>query len=126
MHKKRPVNLDLVSIRFPITAIVSILHRMSGVFLFFAIPFGLYLLNASLSSALDFNDLTANLNNFWIRFIVFAVMIGFIYHFFAGIRHLIMDFGYGETKKGGKVGSYLLLFVSIIFMIVAGVWLWLV
>jgi len=31
----RPVNLDLGTFRFPITAIASIMHRISGVILFF-------------------------------------------------------------------------------------------
>ena len=34
VKKQRPVNLDLQTIRFPITAIASILHRVSGVITF--------------------------------------------------------------------------------------------
>ncbi|MCH1448834.1 MAG: succinate dehydrogenase, cytochrome b556 subunit, partial [Litoricolaceae bacterium] len=35
MSRERPVNLDLTTFSFPITAIASILHRVSGVILFF-------------------------------------------------------------------------------------------
>ena len=38
MHIVRPKNLNLFTIRFPIPAIVSILHRISGIILFFLIP----------------------------------------------------------------------------------------
>ncbi|MDA9840068.1 succinate dehydrogenase, cytochrome b556 subunit, partial [Porticoccaceae bacterium] len=31
MDKKRPVNLDIGTIKLPITSYVSILHRVSGV-----------------------------------------------------------------------------------------------
>ncbi|MGL4928928.1 MAG: succinate dehydrogenase cytochrome b556 large subunit, partial [Plesiomonas sp.] len=37
VNKQRPVNLDLKTISFPITAIASILHRVSGVITFIAL-----------------------------------------------------------------------------------------
>jgi succinate dehydrogenase / fumarate reductase, cytochrome b subunit len=124
VNKKRPVNLDLVSIRFPITAIVSILHRLSGIFLFFAIPFLLYFLHTSLHSQAGFDQVSAYTQVFWVKFITFIILSGLIYHLFAGIRHLIMDCGIGETRQGGKIGAYILLIVSIISILATGVWLW--
>ncbi|MGL1161857.1 succinate dehydrogenase, cytochrome b556 subunit, partial [Vibrio parahaemolyticus] len=44
VNKQRPVNLDLTTIRFPVTAIASILHRVSGVITFVAVGILLWLL----------------------------------------------------------------------------------
>lgn len=44
MQKKRPKHLDLGKISLPIMAKVSILHRISGVALFLALPLLIYLL----------------------------------------------------------------------------------
>ena len=52
----RPVNLDLFSIRFPITAIASILHRISGVVLFFGTFVFMYLLDKSLVDEAGFGE----------------------------------------------------------------------
>ena len=42
MQKKRPKHLDLGKISLPIMAKVSILHRISGVALFLALPLLIY------------------------------------------------------------------------------------
>ncbi len=57
VKKQRPVNLDLQTIRFPITAIASILHRVSGVITFVAVGILLWLLGTSLSSPEGFDKL---------------------------------------------------------------------
>ena len=54
-NNNRPVFLDLARIRLPITAIISIAHRMTGIVLFLSIPFAIYLLGLSLSSQQQYN-----------------------------------------------------------------------
>lgn len=124
MHKKKPVNLDLMTIRFPITAIVSILHRISGVILFLVIPGLLMLLSVSLRSQYDFNNLVIKLQAPGVKFVTFLILAALIYHFIAGIRHLIMDLGFGEEKRSGKVGARIVLAISIVIMVIVGAWLW--
>ncbi|MGO2457420.1 succinate dehydrogenase, cytochrome b556 subunit, partial [Vibrio casei] len=53
-RKSRPVNLDLQTIHFPISAIASIVHRVSGVIMFVSVGILLWLLATSLSSPLGF------------------------------------------------------------------------
>ena len=50
MNSKRPVNLDLSTIQFPLPALTSIAHRITGVILFIGLIFGFWALDASLSS----------------------------------------------------------------------------
>ncbi len=44
MNKKRPVNLDIRTIQLPLTALTSILHRISGIMLFIFLGLILYML----------------------------------------------------------------------------------
>ena len=99
----RPVNLDLTTLRFPITAIASILHRVSGVVLFFGSFMLMALLGMSLDNEAGFADALALLDNGFVAFIVWGVLAALAYHFVAGVKHLFMDMGYGETLESGPI-----------------------
>ena len=58
------------------------------------------------------------------QLIVWAALAGLAYHIVAGVRHLIMDFGVGETLEGGRLGAKIVLFVAVVLIILAGVWVW--
>lgn len=124
MIDKRPVNLDIGTIKLPITAYVSILHRASGVALIGAIAILLGLLNYSLKSAEGFAAVQACMASVPMKLLIWAVLAAFIYHLFAGIKHLVMDMGIGETLEGGKIGSVLALVFAVIGILLAGVWIW--
>ena len=98
MDNKRPVNLDIGTIKLPITSYVSILHRVSGVVLFFAVAVFLWMLESSLASEESFNAVGATLSNPVCQFIIWGSLAALAYHAVAGIRHLIMDFGLGEDS----------------------------
>ncbi|MEL0065487.1 MAG: succinate dehydrogenase, cytochrome b556 subunit, partial [Gammaproteobacteria bacterium] len=44
------------------------------------------------------------------------------YHFVAGIKHLIMDMGIGETLEGGQFAAKTTLFFAAILIALAAVW----
>jgi len=121
---KRPVNLDIGTIKLPITAYVSILHRASGVALIGAVGILLGLLAYSLKSPEDFAAVQACLASVPMKLLMWAVMAAVIYHLVAGIKHLIMDMGIGETLEGGKRGAMLVIAFSVIGILLAGVWIW--
>ena len=124
MKDSRRINLNLLTIRFPITAITSILHRISGVFLFLLIPLLLWMLQMSLNSHWNYLEVLDYLDHPFFKLIIFALLASLIYHFFAGVRHLLMDAHIGESKEGGRIGSIAILIVSCACLILAGVWLW--
>lgn len=124
MKDTRPVNLNLFVFRWPITAITSILHRLSGVLIFLGTALLLYLLQMSLTSQAGFNDAAELLQGFWVKLALWAVVSGLLYHLIAGIKHLLMDVGIGETLSGGKTGAILVLVLSTIAIVIAGVWIW--
>lgn len=126
MDKKRPVNLDIGSIRLPITSYVSILHRASGVILFFSIAVFLWLLEGSLDSEQSFNDVKALFNNPLCQFIVWASLAALAYHAVVGIRHLVMDFGLGEDSfESGRTTAWIALVVAVVVIALVTGWVYL-
>lgn len=124
MDKKRPVNLDLWTIKFPIMAIASILHRISGFIIFFLIPLSLWALQESLRSAAGFNAVSDCLQNPVLKFILWAFLVALIYHLLAGIRHLFMDIGIGETLSGSRRTVITVFVLTLILIVLTGWWLW--
>lgn len=120
----RPKNLDLSTIRFPLPAIASILHRISGVFIFAGVAVLLWLFAESLSSEQGFSNVGMWLGNPIVKLVVWAIVAGLLYHLIAGIKHLLMDLGIGETLEGAKTGASLVIVLSVITIVLAGVWLW--
>jgi len=119
----RPVHLDLTKMKFPPMAIVSIMHRISGVLLFLLLPFVLYLLHTSLQSQESFTQLLSFTALPLTKFLVWILISAASFHFFAGVRHMIMDCGFGEQLKTAKITAYFIFILEIIAMIFAGVWL---
>jgi len=124
VNSKRPVNLDLSKFHFPLPAITSILHRISGVLLFVGLGFLLWGFDLSLSGEESFNALRETMQGFLPKLILWGILSALIYHFCAGIRHLLLDVGVGETLKGGRLGAKILVGVSVVLIILAGVWIW--
>lgn len=122
MSKKRPVNLNLMTIKFPIAAISSILHRASGFLLFLVIPLALWGLQQSLTTE-GFAWLQRANACIVVRLIEWFLLSGLIYHVVAGIRHLMMDAGHFETKESGPISAWVVIIISAALIIAAGAWL---
>lgn len=104
--------------------IASITHRIAGVAIFIGIAFLIWGLGLSLESQESFDQLKECMNSVIAKLIVWAILAGFIYHFIAGVRHLMMDAGYFETLEGSKALSIAVMVVSAVLIVVAGVWVW--
>jgi len=124
VNKKRPVNLNLFAFKFPLPALTSIVHRVSGAFLFVIIPLLLSLLQQSLASEASFAELKSTLDNVVIKLILWVTLSALFYHLVAGIRHLLMDVGIGESLQGGQRGAMLVIVAAVVLSVIAGVWTW--
>mgnify|MGYP006133527139 CR=1 FL=1 len=120
----RPTNININTIKFPLPAISSILHRISGVFIFVGIAFLLYILELSLQSESGFTSVLVLLDHFLVKFLAWAILAGLLFHLIAGFKHLLMDLGIGESFEAGLLGARLVFGVSIIATLVAGIWIW--
>ena len=121
---QRPVNLDLTSMRFPITAIASILHRISGVVLFFGSFIVLAWLGLSLESEAGFTYAIRLLDHGLFAFVLWGVLAALAYHFSAGVKHLLMDMGFGETLESGPIFAKVSMGIAAVLVVLAGVWIW--
>lgn len=121
---KRPVNLDIGTIQLPLAAYASITHRISGVIVFVGIAILLWLLDRSLTSEEGFNALLGAGLSPLAKFLVWGVLSALAYHMVAGVKHLFMDFGIGESKEAGPRGARLVIAVSAVLIVLLGVWVW--
>jgi succinate dehydrogenase / fumarate reductase cytochrome b subunit len=122
---KRPVNLDISTITLPITAYASILHRVTGVILFGAAGVLLWMLDMSLASQDSFDALKVIFTHPVSKLVLWGILAALAYHLLAGVRHLLMDMGFGETLNGGVLGAKILLIAAGIVIFLAGAWVWL-
>ncbi len=123
-RKSRPVNLDLQTIRFPITAIASILHRVSGVITFVAVGILLWLLSISLSSPMGFMEAADIVDCFFVKFILWGILTALAYHIAGGIRHLLMDLGHFEELDSGAMSAKVAFGATAVLSLLAGILVW--
>ena len=103
----------LTAYRLPLAGRVSILHRVSGALLFLFLPFLLFLFDQSLTSELSFEVFKGFLSNILVKLITLVLAWAFLFHFCAGIRHLLMDTNHDAvSKEKGKSTSIVVLVVS--------------
>ena len=124
MKKQRPVNLDLTTIKMHPAANASIMHRISGVIMVFAIGILLWTLSLSLSSAEEFAQVKSLLDGVFFKLIIIAICSALIYHMLGGIRHLMMDMGHFEEIGSGNASAKFIIALWIVLTLVVGVSLW--
>lgn len=120
----RPKNLNLLTIRLPVPALVSIMHRVSGAFLFMLLPLLLWVLHLSLSSAESHQTAQSVLSHPIAKLICLAVTWAYLHHACAGIRHLALDAHYGLRLNYARATSRAVLIISGLLTLRMGIWLW--
>lgn len=81
-------------------------------------------LGTSLSSEEGFERVKEYLASPLVKLVIWGLLSALLYHLVAGVRHLIMDMGIGETLQGGTQGSKIIIAVSVVLILLAGVWIW--
>ena len=110
----RPVNINLLKIRLPISALISITHRISGIYVFFiTLPLTIFFFKNT-STEISFKAINSLMHDNIIlsTFVYFSFLV-FLYHIMTGFRHLLMDIHIGENLKAANASAY----------IVIGLWL---
>jgi succinate dehydrogenase / fumarate reductase cytochrome b subunit len=111
---------ELSNYRMPPSAIVSILHRISGAGMFLMMPFLLYLLQLSLRSEDSFMQFKGVLEHVLVKILVLGLSWAYLHHFCAGIRHLFMDNHFALDKDGSRITAKAVLIVSLLLTVVVG------
>ena len=120
-------NLDLGQLlryRMAPPALVSILHRVSGVLLFvIGIPFILYLFQNSLTSELSFETYRRAVSSWLGKLVLLALIWAFIHHLLAGIRFLLLDLHVGIERQPSATTAKAVLGVSVVLTLVCALFL---
>jgi len=122
-NRARPVYINLLQIKLPVSAISSITHRLAGIYIFFVtLPLSLFLLYFSTKSYNDFMFISALLKDsiFFATFVAFSFLI-FAYHILTGVRHLLQDMHIGESLEASRASSYIVFFLWSI-LVAAVIW----
>jgi len=122
---KRPVNLDLGTFKHPLVSVISISHRISGVVLFVGLVFLFNLFDMSLEGELGFASAqTLLLEHSLAQFVTWGLLTALAFHFSAGMKHLVMDFGHGEELESANNAAKFVIGSTVVLAILAGVWVW--
>lgn len=111
---------QLARYRLPWAGKVSILHRVSGAFLFLLLPFILYLFELSITSELSFAKFSGLLSHALVKLVVLGLIWGYLHHFCAGIRFLLLDLHVGIAKEKSAKSAVTVMVVSLLLTAVFG------
>ena len=114
------LNLFVLGRKMSIMAKVSILHRITGFFLFLSIPFFIYLFYLSLQAE-HFCFLMTQFNHIWVKSSLWLILSFFVYHLVSGVRFLLFDVFHDFTLKFAKFSAYSVFLITAVLLI--GVWI---
>lgn len=124
MKTDRPVNLNLFKFSWPLAAIASITHRVTGVVLFVGVAFGLYTLNLALASPAGFDEAAVLVQQPLARIILLGLLLALVFHFVAGIKHLLLDFHMGDSLEASRISAVVVIVATVVITTVLGAMLW--
>lgn len=112
--QSRPLSPHIQIYRWQITMFISILHRVSGIGLGLgAILVTVWLMTAATSdnAFYAFQNFCASLPG---KLMLYCWLLGFVFHFMNGVRHLIWDAGFGINKSSAAASGWFVFFGSIV------------
>jgi len=125
VDKPRPVYLNLLAIRQPVPAVVSILHRASGAALFLiGLPLALWTLQASLESPEGYQRVAAFFGHPLVKLVLIGLVWAYLHHLIAGVRHLLADIHIGLELASARQSAAVTLVLGILLTLAIAVKLW--
>lgn len=118
---------DLPTYRMTVAAIVSILHRGSGLIMFLLMPFIIWMFDTSVSSEISFARFTSLFNQgigsvpgVLFKLLALVLIWAYLHHFFAGLRHIRMDLFHTVSKEEGRSTAQWTLGLSLVLTVAFG------
>lgn len=124
-NKQRPVFLNLTKIRLPVTGVVSILHRVSGVLMALSIPLLIYLFDLSLRSPQGYAEALQLLQTPLLKLILSGGAWALAHHLIAGVRFLLIDLDIGVMKASARQSAWLVQGAGGVILLIAMMVIWL-
>ena len=123
MNNSRPLSPHLQVYKLPLTGLISITHRMTGVMLTFGLIFFVYIISATASGAEAYLEMQDVMDMWLVRLIYWGFIYALFFHLCHGVRHLIWDTGKSfdlETLNQYAIyeliASFILTLVTFIFV----------
>ena len=125
MTHKRPININLFKIQLPLSALLSITHRISGILIFFIVlPVTAIALSFMYESQLSYdNFINFYSTNSSIKLFFISLILIFQYHIFTGVRHLMIDFHLLEETLSSSFRSAVITLLLFLLNAVATIWI---
>ena len=92
---ERPLSPHLQTYRWTLTMALSIVHRATGIALYFGTLLLAWWLIAAASGPTAYAHVQAFTSSFIGRLIAFGYTWALLHHLLSGVRHLVWDLGYG-------------------------------
>ena len=111
--ERRPLSPHLQVYKVRFTMVMSIMHRITGVALYFAILIGVWWLTALAAGPAYFGFVSGLFGSWFGLAVLFAAAYGLMHHLTGGVRHLIWDSGRYLTISAFEKMSIVSLAVSL-------------
>jgi succinate dehydrogenase / fumarate reductase cytochrome b subunit len=125
-QRKHPTSPHLQIYRLPLTALLSITHRITGVLLAFGCVLLIGILAAAADGAATYQALVPHLQSWYGQLLLIGLVFSLYLHFCNGVRHLIWDAGYGfeldTVDLTAKLAIVLAIAMTAATWLVAGSW----
>ena len=119
--------IEATQYKLPPAAVVSILHRVSGILMFVLLPFIIWMFDTSLTSEITYSQFTSVfvggvgfLPGWFFKLVVLGLIWAYLHHFIAGLRHLWMDATHAVSKEFGRTSALVTLGLSILLTLALG------
>jgi succinate dehydrogenase / fumarate reductase cytochrome b subunit len=116
----RPVYLNPLKIRLPVTATVSLAHRISGIVLALCLPMLVFALSLSLNDGAAFERGLAAVRSLPGRLVLLLLAWALAHHTAAGVRHLLFDAGVGTRYRTARATAWTVHAVALAIALLAG------
>ena len=121
----RPLSPHLSVYRFIHTLVLSILHRITGVWLSIGLCALVYWLSSAAAGESEYARASALLGSGVARVLLLLWLAAYCYHFVNGLRHLAWDAGFGlERLQVRRTARLVVLVVLIGFALLAYALFW--
>jgi succinate dehydrogenase / fumarate reductase cytochrome b subunit len=114
MSNNRPLSPHLQIYRLPITGIISISHRLTGVFLVVGLVGFIFMLAQVKNGMLSYLEMQTLLQTAPMQLLLSGFIFALMFHSCHGVRHLIWDAGYSFSPKTLTRNALLEIFTSLI------------
>lgn len=122
-NSNRPISPHLQIYKLPLTGIISITHRMTGVLLSVGLLFFVYIVSALANGADTYASMQDLMSTGLIRLLYWGFIYALFFHLCHGVRHLIWDAGqtfdketldyYAKIELGASLGLTFIVFIFV-------------